>query len=289
MSLTPKNWTSFQHYKNRSPAWIKLHRGILDDYDFARLPIASKALAPLLWLLASEYEDGKITCTFEELAFRLRMQPKEFDEAVKPLIDSGFFECASEVLARRKRSASLEKEKEKEKEKEGEGEKRERPRATRIPDDFHLSDDLIEFSATHGFAGDVLQSVFSDFCDYWRSRDGPNARKLDWAATWRRWIREEAKKPRSQRYGNGKPTVQDAAAALASRLKSFDEPIPCGIRSGAQPVDVRLLSAGGCERPGDVHGGDCGSAGGIPAGGHQGRDGPQEGPSAKVQVAAVRS
>lgn len=105
-TLTPKNWGEFQHYKDRSPSWIKLHKKILDDYKFHCLPLASKALAPMLWLLASEYEQGEIEFNTEELAFRLRMKPQEFTEAVKPLIEFGFFnlkgEClqdASELLA----------------------------------------------------------------------------------------------------------------------------------------------------------------------------------------------
>jgi hypothetical protein len=48
-----KNWKTCQHYKKRNPPWIKLHRSTLDDLDFLKLPVASKALAPYLWLLAS--------------------------------------------------------------------------------------------------------------------------------------------------------------------------------------------------------------------------------------------
>ncbi len=29
MILTAKNWKSFQHYKERAPSWIKLHKGSL--------------------------------------------------------------------------------------------------------------------------------------------------------------------------------------------------------------------------------------------------------------------
>jgi hypothetical protein len=57
--LLVKNWTEFQHYKDRNPPWIKLHRSLLDDYDFARLPDASKAHLMLLWLFASQ-NGGKI-------------------------------------------------------------------------------------------------------------------------------------------------------------------------------------------------------------------------------------
>jgi hypothetical protein len=93
MVIKPKNWSDFQHYKDRSPSWIKLHKKLLDDYEFQMLPVASKALAPMLWLLASEYHDAEITATNKELAFRLRMTVKEFEEAVSHLIDSSFFEC----------------------------------------------------------------------------------------------------------------------------------------------------------------------------------------------------
>src|SRR5512139_846058 len=118
MTLTPKNWSEFQHYKDRKPAWIKLHRSLLDDYEFACLPLASRALAPLLWLLASEYEDGEITCGDDALAFRLRMSVKDFRTALKPLIEHGFFTSDSTLLADCKRGASPEKERETEKETE---------------------------------------------------------------------------------------------------------------------------------------------------------------------------
>ena len=39
--LRVKNWAEFQHYRSRRPPWIKLHRGLLDDYAWHRLPEAS--------------------------------------------------------------------------------------------------------------------------------------------------------------------------------------------------------------------------------------------------------
>lgn len=99
MKLKPKNWDKFQHYKNRCPPWIKLHRDILNDRAFATLPIASKALAPLLWLLASESKDGTFDAASEELAFRLHIAIKDIEAGLKPLIDKGFFIDASTMLA----------------------------------------------------------------------------------------------------------------------------------------------------------------------------------------------
>ncbi len=135
MSLTPKNWNEFQHYKDRSPIWIKLHRKLLDDFTFSRLPVASRALAPMLWLLASEYDDGKITATNEEMAFRFRMTDADMVEAINPLIDAGFFIADSKPLARRKRVAMPEKRREETQDKtETEGEEKES--SLRSVDDF---------------------------------------------------------------------------------------------------------------------------------------------------------
>lgn len=104
MRLIPKNWQQFQHYKDRCPPWIKLHRDLLNDRAFMLLPTASKALAPLLWLLASESKSpqGDFDASTEELEFRLRMTPKEIESGLKALIDKGFFLVASGVLADRK-------------------------------------------------------------------------------------------------------------------------------------------------------------------------------------------
>jgi len=102
MKIKPKNWNDFQHYKNRSPSWIKLHKRLLDDYEFQMLPLASRALAPMLWLLASEYTDAIIDETEDAIAFRMRMSVGDFNKAINPLINSSFFEClqdASTLLA----------------------------------------------------------------------------------------------------------------------------------------------------------------------------------------------
>ena len=118
MKLTPKNWSVFQHYKDRRPPWIKLYRNLLDDMKFMRLPIASKAIAPCLWLLASEFDDGVIDMSIEEIAFRLRMTEKEIESGLKALIDNEFFYLDSMMLASSLHGAIPEREKEIEIEKE---------------------------------------------------------------------------------------------------------------------------------------------------------------------------
>lgn len=118
MLLRPKNWAEFQHYKDRCPPWIKLHRDILINRDFMCLPLASKALAPLLWLLASESKDGSFDGSPEELQFRLHLSVKDINDGLKPLIDKGFFVVASGVLAECYQDAIPERETETKKEKE---------------------------------------------------------------------------------------------------------------------------------------------------------------------------
>jgi hypothetical protein len=83
-----------------------------------RLPIASKALAPMLWLLASESKNGSFDGSLDELVFRLHITEKEYQDGIKPLIDKGFFIVDSKTLATSKQYAIPETETETEGEKE---------------------------------------------------------------------------------------------------------------------------------------------------------------------------
>lgn len=106
--LRPRNWEEFQHYKDRRPPWIKLHRALLDDREYQQLPLASRALAPMLWLLASESADGAFSASVEDLLFRLRQSTKDIEAGLKPLIEGGFFtveHVASNVPADRQHIA----------------------------------------------------------------------------------------------------------------------------------------------------------------------------------------
>jgi hypothetical protein len=134
MLLQPKNWAVFQHYKDRCPPWIKLHRDLLNDRSFMRLPIASKALAPMLWLLASESKDGVFDGSLDELVFRLHITPKEYQDGVKPLIDNDFFILVSGVLAERKHNAIPET--------EGETETETKKKATSVATPSGVSDSV---------------------------------------------------------------------------------------------------------------------------------------------------
>ena len=136
MLLQPKNWAVFQHYKDRCPPWIKLHRDLLNNRAYICLPIASKALAPMLWLLASESKDGVFDGSLDELVFRLHITPKEYQDGVKPLIDNDFFILVSGVLAERKQVAIPETET------ETEGETETKKKATSVAPPEGVSDSV---------------------------------------------------------------------------------------------------------------------------------------------------
>lgn len=93
--LMIKNWSSFQSYKDRSPPWIRLHRRLIDNYDFQKMSVNARAILPMLWLIASEHNDpksGKIELSFEALAFRLRISTDEMTSAIHECVKNNFVE-----------------------------------------------------------------------------------------------------------------------------------------------------------------------------------------------------
>jgi len=95
--LSVKNWSEYQHYRDRCPPWIKLHTKILNDRKFAMLSCASRGLLMQLWILASE-KDGTIPNDLNEIKFRLRDNTiKQTD--VNLLIEKGFLNGCKQVQA----------------------------------------------------------------------------------------------------------------------------------------------------------------------------------------------
>lgn len=189
MLLQPKNWANFQHYKDRCPPWIKLHRDLLINREFMCLPLASKAIAPLLWLLACESKDGIFDASIDELQFRLHLSNKDINDGLKPLIDKGFFILASGVLADCLHDATPEREIEAERETEKETKKHSN-RGSRLPADFEPPYQWGEFC--HKERPDLVPSkVFDEFKDYWVAQPGQKGVKTDWDATWRNWVRRQ--------------------------------------------------------------------------------------------------
>lgn len=81
-----KNWSKHQHFKDRSPPWIKLYRDILDDPDWHELDGETAKVLVSLWLIASEDETHNgLLPDRRRLAFRLRIKESQLNQALTKL------------------------------------------------------------------------------------------------------------------------------------------------------------------------------------------------------------
>ena len=95
-----RNWSSYQSYKDRKPPWIRFHKSLLDNYEFQSLSVESRAILPMLWLLASENEDptsGNINIDVKKIAFRLRQDIPTIEQCIEELQAADFIECIESV------------------------------------------------------------------------------------------------------------------------------------------------------------------------------------------------
>lgn len=78
-------------------------------------------------------------------------------------------------------------------------------RGTRIPDDFAPTPDMVEWA--QALVPSIrVERANEDFCDYWATKAGQAARKVDWNRTWKRWMRkqsDDAPKARTNGHTNG--------------------------------------------------------------------------------------
>ena len=81
-----KNWNEFQHFKDRTPPWIKLYRYLLDDPDWHSLSGDEAKTLIMLWLVASEDKqmEGNLP-PVKNIAFRFRISEKELNQRLNKL------------------------------------------------------------------------------------------------------------------------------------------------------------------------------------------------------------
>ena len=118
-TFSVRNFERFQHYKDRSPPWIKLYNELLDDYRFAVLPDASKWHLVAIWLLASR-SDNEIPADTKWIAGHIGAT-EQVD--LTPLQEAGFIvtgqsrsdapaSCAQSAMPERESETEGETEKE---------------------------------------------------------------------------------------------------------------------------------------------------------------------------------
>lgn len=239
MKLTIRNWSKFQHYKDRNPPWVKLHVGLLEDFDFQCLPLASKALAPMLWLLASRAEDASIPADPARLAFMLRWPVEDVRAGLSALIEKGFLEGDSSVLAERLQVAPPENREQRYRDTEKQDQeqapqaaKEPRSRGARLPQDWTPSPADLDFIARERPDLDA-QTVAASFRDFWHAKAGKDACKTDWAATWRNWVRNQRTNPQTRAGPSQSLQAQVKAAnraAIERMMNEGSDVVPSGNR-----------------------------------------------------------
>lgn len=80
--------------------------------------------------------------------------------------------------------------------------------ATRIPDDFTVTEEMIAWARKNTPLVGMAET--EAFIDYFRAAPGAKGLKLDWIATWRNWMRTEQKRARPRTFqqpASNAPTV----------------------------------------------------------------------------------
>lgn len=103
-------------------------------------------------------------------------------------------------------------------------------RGTRLPADWSPDPGLVDYAVAQGFTRSQVDRIGLDFRDYWTAKPGQGGIKLDWAATWRMWVRNEAErkgvKPRTQAAPTQAvrdPQAARQAADAAARKRQEDQ------------------------------------------------------------------
>lgn len=94
--------------------------------------------------------------------------------------------------------------------------------ARRLPDDFAVTAEMVAWHQANTPHVDGRRET-EKFIDHWRSASGANARKRDWVAAWRNWMRKADDD--LARRGSGRPaarklSIGDRALVEAEELKA---------------------------------------------------------------------
>lgn len=225
-----KNWSSHQSYKDRKPPWIRLHKTMLDDYEFHLMSVNARALLPMLWLLASEDEDptsGLIRNSFDKIAFRLRASKKDVVAGVRELEASGFIEGESqcnETVTKRLQDRSQSVTPETEAEAYSKETEKERGGGLENLSVSHIEDWLSEKRSQGKYVKHDEHEVLEQFKDYCRSK---GKTYKDYVAAYRNAFKWERCQPKENKNGQSKfdTIAEGAGRAAAKQAKLVDENI----------------------------------------------------------------
>lgn len=140
-----KNWSDYQHYKDRCPPWIKLHHALLTSEVWVMGTDATRTLAVASMLLASRNDDNDGTFNGDPEYIK-RFAYLNTKPDFKQLIEYNFIELvqdASNALA----ICNTEKSREEESRAESPAKK---SKETMLPKDFCISQGVKDWSVKNG-------------------------------------------------------------------------------------------------------------------------------------------
>lgn len=207
-SIRIANWKEFQHYKERRPPWIKLHRTLLSKREWFELSADASKLLVNLWIVASEYAGGEIPKSSADLAWALRIpDPQLVTKWLNELQDKGFVELtnadAFTMLAERKQSGVTETEERQSTETDSPVRERRPRRGAQLEEDWRPNALHRELAKAKGV--DIA-------LEYERFRDhAVSVGRVckDWDAAFRNWLRKAAEFAR-----NGRPPAGSEASKI---------------------------------------------------------------------------
>lgn len=209
MTWRIRNWRKFQHFKDRSPPWIKLYADLVDDPDWHELDGDSAKGLVMLWMIASK--DGGNLPSIRKLSFRLRTTEHAVSALLSRLSKHWLEQDDINPISDRYHDDAPEKRREEKSQRQREilggadiipisnpeplpaappKTTEKVKKASRLPDDWEPEIADIKKAYADGLTEDEARREFEKFKDYWRARAGSDARKLDWNATFRNWMRK---------------------------------------------------------------------------------------------------
>lgn len=91
---------------------------------------------------------------------------------------------------------------------------------TRLPVAWFADETDRGYARERSFTEDEINDTEEDFRDFWIAKPGRDGRKLDWRATWRRWVREQGK-----RNGRNRNRAEQAGAQRRDNIvRAFATP-----------------------------------------------------------------
>ncbi|HSE46366.1 MAG TPA: hypothetical protein VLA89_13655 [Gemmatimonadales bacterium] len=199
--------------------WFRLYNDVLDDPKVQSLtPYQFKCWINLLCLASKSKVRGSLPDK-ASIAFRLRLSLADTEAILSDLATAGFINYEQGAISihdwnewqfdsdsstqRTQKYRSKQRETSRERHSDAldtdtdtdtdtEQKRGAAKRGQRLPDDFVIADEMWSWADKQGFDHDWVVRETERFADYWWAVPGQRGVKLDWAATWRNWLRRAA-------------------------------------------------------------------------------------------------